>query len=885
MTDNLRDRLQAALGASVTVDRELGGGGMSRVFVATESRLGRSIVVKVLPSETGSSVSVERFKREIQVAARLQHPHIVPLLTAGESDGLPFYTMPFVKGDSLRARIAKGGELPVNEAMHVLRDIASALAYAHKEGIVHRDIKPENVIVSGGVAVVTDFGVAKALDSALTDGGSVTGGLTSLGVALGTPAYMAPEQATADPRVDHRADIYSFGCVAYELLTGSSPFAGRPSQQMLAAHVTEKPESLIMRRATVPPLLATMVMKCLEKHAGDRPQTADDLISALDSIATPSAGSAPTSARVAAVASSGSRNKLIAGAVAMVVIAVAGFTFWKIRSVPELHAGTSTMVVATNDVERNPAISPDGKFIAYSAPTPNGMKIYVRQVSGGRATLLSAEVPGDHVVATWSPDGSQIAFSHQVVEARIIETSVFVVPVLGGVPRRVVVSGKWPSWSPSGREIAYTNSDGGISIQPVAGGSPRTVVLGSSSPKHSISWSRDGKYLAFADGNRLTLNNLSTHVVKVVSVTGGDAVSISDSTHVNVSPIWTPDGRNILYISTRGGTRDVFQQGMRGGRAVGEPRRLTTGLNPYVISLSNDGTRMAHDVVRLTNNVWSAPWPVSGMLDLSAATQLTREHQRVEVVNLSRDGKWLAYDSDRSGNFDIWKIPSDGGEPIQLTTDPGNDYNASWAPDDMRLVFHSARTGVRRIYEVGADGNGDQLILSGPEQYYAPEWHPSADKVVFRSGNRNYVSERGAGGTWGAPVVLNDDTTTASSALRWSPDGNFVAYGTAKGLVIAPADGGPSHVLVEEEKLGGGVAGIAWTRNPSMIYVSAVQTQGSIRSTRIYATSLSGGDLRTVFIEDPNRPLGNPYFTTDGKRLYFTLTTREGDIGVLEIRR
>jgi Tol biopolymer transport system component len=888
VTDNLQDRIQSALGAAFTVDRELGGGGMSRVFVATESELGRSIVVKVISSETGSSVSVERFKREIQVAAKLQHPHIVPLLTAGESDGLPFYTMPFVRGDSLRARIAKSGELSVNEAMHILRDIASALAYAHREGIVHRDIKPENVIISGGVAVVTDFGVAKAVDSAISDGGSAQTGLTSFGVALGTPAYMAPEQATADPHVDHRADIYSFGCVAYELLAGSSPFAGRPPQQLLAAHVTETPESLVKRRPNVPPLLASLVMKCLEKRPGDRPQTADDLIAALDGIATPSGGSAPTSARIAAVPSA-NRTRLVVRSAGVIVTVAAGFMLWKGRAVPALEAGASTMVVATPDLEYTPAISPDGKFIAYTAETPQGHKVFVRQVSGGRATVLSAEVPGNHLGVSWSPDGSQIAFSvSDALRAAALrargDAPIFIVPVLGGVARRLVSEGSWPSWSPSGTEIAYTDAEGGISIQPSAGGSPRRIMSAGRDLLHSVSWSPDGKYIAFASGNRPTLQNISVNVVKVMSVGGGNAVSVSDSTHINVSPVWTPDGKSILYVSNRDGTRDVFQQGMNGGSPIGQPRRLTTGLNPYVISLSQDGTRLAHDVVRLSSNIWSTTFTANGTADLSAATQLTRENQRVEIVNVSSDGKWLAYDSDRAGNFDIWKIPAEGGEPIRLTTNAGNDFNPNWSPDDKQLVFHSTRTGVRHIYVTSSDGNGDELIASGPGQDYMPSWNPTGDKVVFRSSTDTashiYVTERGPTGAWSPPRAINGDNTDPIGP-RWSPDGNWIAYATEQGLVVAPASGGAGRVVAEKARLFGTIGGVAWP-SPTTIYVCAPLENGL---TRIYTVSPSGGALRTVFTEDPNRRLGRSDFATDGKRLYFTLGTRDADIGMLEIKR
>jgi serine/threonine-protein kinase len=216
--DALRQRLDAALTGAYEIERELGGGGMSRVFLATERALGRQVVVKVLPPEMAEGVSADRFTREVRLAARLQHPHIVPLLSAGDADGLPWFTMPFVEGESLRARLARAGELPVAEALRTMREVASALAYAHGRGIVHRDIKPENVLLSEGAAMVSDFGVAKALADAGESGGAT---LTSLGVALGTPAYMAPEQGMADPRTDHRADIYAFGVLAYELLAAA----------------------------------------------------------------------------------------------------------------------------------------------------------------------------------------------------------------------------------------------------------------------------------------------------------------------------------------------------------------------------------------------------------------------------------------------------------------------------------------------------------------------------------------------------------------------------------------------------------------------------------------------------------------------------------------
>ena len=285
MTD-LRSQLQSTFGEAYTIERELGGGGMSRVFVATERSLGRPVVVKVLPSETAGAVSVERFRREIRLAASLQQANIVPVLSAGDAGGVAYYTMPFVRGESLRAHLAATGALPIAECLTILRDVARALAFAHAEGVVHRDIKPENILLSGGTAVVTDFGIAKAVAASSTQPGAVT--LTQMGLALGTPAYMAPEQALGE-QVDHRADIYALGVVAYEMLTGTTPFAGRSGQAMLAAHLTESPPLLTEKRPAAPAGLVSLVARCLAKEQSDRPESATALLAALDTITTPEA--------------------------------------------------------------------------------------------------------------------------------------------------------------------------------------------------------------------------------------------------------------------------------------------------------------------------------------------------------------------------------------------------------------------------------------------------------------------------------------------------------------------------------------------------------------------------------------------------------------------
>ena len=382
----LRDQLQTTLSTAYAIERELAGGGMSRVFVATETALGRTVVIKVLPADMAGQVSIDRFKREITLAARLQHAHIVPLLSAGDSDGLPYFTMPFINGESLRVRIARRGELPLNDAVRMLREVASALAYAHEHGIVHRDIKPDNVLLSGGAAMVTDFGIAKALSASSTAG---NGMVTSLGVALGTPAYMAPEQATADPTIDHRADIYAFGALAYEVLTGQPPFVGRSPQGLLAAQITEVPESIGKRRPNIPPALAALVMRCLEKRAADRPQAAAEIVHTLDGLTTPSGGTAPLPPTPAVAAPAPTRRlpwKWIAGGIGIAAIALLAIVL-----LPRHGAAPTSMTVAVFPFENasgdtSMAYFADGMTDELSAALGDaGLKIV------GRASVLAVQ--------------------------------------------------------------------------------------------------------------------------------------------------------------------------------------------------------------------------------------------------------------------------------------------------------------------------------------------------------------------------------------------------------------------------------------------------------------------------------------------------------------
>lgn len=336
MTSPLQDRLQQALGGAYRIEREIGAGGMSTVFAALETSLGRRVAVKVLKPELVAELSIDRFAREVRLAASLQQANIVPLLSAGSADGFSYYTMPLIDGSSLRARMASGVPVPLSEATSILRDVARALAYAHGAGVVHRDIKPDNVLLSGGTAMVSDFGIAKAMDAARTGHAST---ITATGLSLGTPGYMAPEQILGGD-VDPRADIYAWGVVAWELLAARHPFASRTTpQSLLAAHLTESPPPLESQNGLVPERLAALVMSCLQKEPDRRPRSAAELLDVLDAVTTPADAVGARATR------SGRRLAFVAGGVVLAGVLI-GLSFLRSDAPSPMAATDGPLSVA-----------------------------------------------------------------------------------------------------------------------------------------------------------------------------------------------------------------------------------------------------------------------------------------------------------------------------------------------------------------------------------------------------------------------------------------------------------------------------------------------------------------------------------------------------------
>ncbi len=812
----------------------------------------------------------------------------MPVLSAGESGGIPFYTMPYVRGESLRARLTTNGELSVNETVHVLHDVASALAYAHAEGVVHRDIKPENVILSGGVAVVTDFGIAKAMDMSVAPREHAAENLTSLGMAIGTPAYMAPEQAAADPHVDHRADIYSFGCIAYEMLAGSSPFGGRSPQQQLAAHVTETPVALSHRRPNAPAALTSLITQCLEKQPSDRPQTAQALIDALDVIGTP--GRREPLGEGANRPLGGRRYWPIGAAVA--ALAIVGAAVALSRRSPAftaLQVGPTTQIAVTPDLEGEPAMSPDGKLVAYTVVTGAGAHIIVRQVDGGRPNRVTGDFEASQSNPRWSPDGSRISF--------VASGSIYVVPALGGTPRRLIDRASTHAWAPDGRQIAFERTDG-LWVRGADGGKERRVVA--SSYLHSPSWSPDGRRIAYVEGLRASMGNISANSVWTVRADGSTPTQASDSARMSISPVFAPDGRSLLFVSSEGGIRDVYQQPIDGkGRPLGARQRLTTGLSPFAISLSADGSRLAYDVVHNFANVWALTIGPSRTSRLADATQITRENQNIEAMDVSRDGKWLAYDSDRSGNFDIYKMRLDGGDPIQLTAAPSNEFRPVWSSDDRELSFHAQRSGIRHIYVMNADGSGETQVTTGATQDFNRQWSHDGRHLSFCSladtGDRFFRPEfitRQPDGSWsGRTAITPVGDSAGAGASTWSPDGARIAYAYHGNVLVMSAGGGARTTLVTSAALGGPAVSIDWT-DASTIIASVgphdfipLGAGAQYRAVKIVAVSVPNGRVRLLVAADATHHFGREDFAFRSNRLFFTLAAWESDVGMMELTK
>ncbi|MES1259226.1 MAG: serine/threonine-protein kinase, partial [Gemmatimonadota bacterium] len=417
MPDKLVDDLKRALGDAYTIERELTGGGMSRVFVAKEHALGREVVIKVLPPDLAAGVNRERFRREVQLAARLSHPYIVPLLHAGEHDELLWFTMPYIAGESLRSRLLRDGALKLPEVLKLLHDVVEALAYAHSRGVIHRDIKPGNILSDGRHALVTDFGVAKALNAALPMGGP---GHTTSGMATGTSAYMAPEQLAADPEADHRVDIYAVGLLAYELLSGVSPFAAPSPTATMTAQLTRLPEPLHELHQEIPTAFSNLVQHCLAKSPEDRPPDAQAVLHELDNIS----GAMAADQHRSISGENGSRKRasslpLVVATFGVLALVAGGFLWSQRGAVKQPARADSSTVRVGGDTDLAAPIQPKPLTHQDSLRIAKALQSELAQLDAGK-TKASAKPAGPPPIDT-AALARQLAAFDSVIKSRYAE--------------------------------------------------------------------------------------------------------------------------------------------------------------------------------------------------------------------------------------------------------------------------------------------------------------------------------------------------------------------------------------------------------------------------------------------------------------------------------
>jgi Tol biopolymer transport system component/tRNA A-37 threonylcarbamoyl transferase component Bud32 len=881
----------AALADRYRIERELGQGGMATVYLAEDLRHRRKVAVKVLRPELAATLGSERFFREIEVAARLQHPHILPLHDSGEAGGFLYYVMPYVEGESLRERLLRQRELPVHDAVKILIEIVDALAYAHSRGVVHRDIKPDNVLLSGRHALVTDFGVAKAVSEA-------TGRqqLTTAGVALGTPAYMAPEQAAADPHIDHRVDIYAVGVVGYELLTGRPPFTGISAQEVLAAHVTRAPEPVTAHRASVPQPLGTVIMKCLEKRPADRWQTADELLGQLEPLATPSSGLTPAQTQPFPAASAPAGLRRLMPVALLAAVAGLAALLWPRGKAPDIEIGRRTQITQDPGLEYDPVLSPDGRFVAYTVAYQGGNRIMVQQVDGGTPVMIARDAPSLQAFPAWSPDSRRLLF--------LSERGVEVIPALGGNAKVAVPAPSVPQfffpgcWSPDGTEVSYVFRDT-VLARRVETRTTRAIAVAKEA--HSLAWSADGRWLAFVVGNsqaRLpgsVYGNIAPSQIMVVPAKGGIPAEVTDRASANISPQWVPGSRTLLFISNRDGGNDIYEVPLGSdGRPRNMPRRITTGLGANTISLAADGRTVGFAPFSERSNIWSLPVPKGGPVSVSDARPLTAGNQVIESFAISPDGRTMVFDAERGGRVDLYRMHLPDGQPESFVTGEEPEFFPTFSPDGREIAYHALKNGRRQIFLVSAEGGQPTQITDGPDDQRAAVWMPDGRGLLLTTNltDSGYTSlmERNDQGAWSRPRPFNQAFVVQRG--QWSPDGRYLAGSDRRfDLVLLPRGSDSLRQLVPAPAGEQVLPYVAWSDDASRALYLLATARGEVlpnatgEATGIWAMPLAGGRPQLlVRFDDPDRPWHRFGFRAHGGRLYFTLGERESDVWIAELK-
>jgi serine/threonine-protein kinase len=831
-------RLQAALAGRYRLERELGAGGMATVYLAHDLKHDRKVAIKVLHPELSAVIGGERFLAEIKVTANLQHPHILPLFDSGAADGLLFYVMPLVEGESLRARMTREKQLGVDEAVRLTTQVASALDYAHRHGVVHRDIKPENVLLHDGVALVADFGIALAASHA---GASR---MTATGMSLGTPAYMSPEQAMGDREVDARSDVYSLATMLYEMLVGDPPYLGSTAQAIVAKVLTEKPVPVTVHRDTVPGNVASAIQKAIAKLPADRFATAADFAKALatpgwtsgDMLATrPMAAASPV-----AVAGGGTRwrNVAVAACAATAVAAAVAAWGW-LRPTPPRPVVRYSMGLPPAQAMRqgvlgiNIDISPDGKRIVYVGPGDGGDQLWLRERDRLDATPLSGTYGASSPF--FSPDGERIAFSSTLnVELKVVQTA-------GGPPVRLaspgVGAGGGGAWGVDG--FIYFDNIPGISRIPADGGTPEVVIpLDTAHGELGQAWPSalpNGKGLLFRSRTNLNLADfelvafdLATrerHVLTkgligryvepgyLVFLTAegavlaapfdqeamkltGPAVPLFEgvmtkpfgSADLAISPAGT-----LAYVpglvSTAGGIAELVTVSREGAITPLDPQLTYNPSSSSAVSLSPDGTRVAVDVIGGSSaDIWIKQLP-SG--PFSRLTFSARGAQRPRWTGDGRHVVFLA--ATDSGPLGVWRQKADGSAPAEaIWSVAGRGIPEAFLSHDGEWLVYKVAIGDNRdvfAVRLGRDSVATPL-LTGPFNEGGTALSPDGRWLAHTS------NESGRDEVYVRPFPNTADgrwqvSTSGGAAARWAHSGRELFYEAPSGdMMVVPVTPG-----------------------------------------------------------------------------------------------
>ena len=796
------DRLNAALDGRYRILRHLGEGGMATVYLCDDLKHDRKVALKLLKPELAAVLGAERFVQEIKTTAALQHPHILPLFDSGAADGFLFYVMPFIDGETLRAKLDRETQLGVDDAVRIAREVLDALHYAHERGIVHRDVKPENILLHGGHAMVADFGIALAVSAA------AGGRMTETGLSLGTPHYMSPEQATAEKEITARSDVYSLGSVLYEMLTGNPPYTGANAQQIIMKIITEPAEAVTKYRKSVPPNVAAAVAKSLEKLPADRFESAKAFAEALGNASYTNV--AHTSGAPSGASARASRSALISGG----VLAIIGITLaawaWTARG------GAHGMVSDESPVLRvtltkpadldfadgvtgtNVAISPRGDRIAFVATKRGGLgnSLWIRASDH----FELKELVGTNGIRTpaFSPDGKWIAFVEGVTVKKVsadggpVTTLATLTSSLLGL-----------SWGVTGALFVGVASNG-LFIIPANGGEPRGMLKTADPQDRWPLALPDGKTVVFAKdvGGVRTL--------ALASIAEGTSTSLGI---LGNSPLALLNGQ-LVYVTATGSLMAIGFD----GKQVSTDAPTTLATDVFLDALGGAKAAVATMAGTL---LYRSGKSESEMVTVGkSGGVLGLEKQNFVTPRFSPDGKSIAY----GVAPDIWVYDRVRGTKTRITTDGTND-RPEWSPDGKRLLFTSTRGDKHGYWLQPTDGSGPAELLYSPEQGDPFEAVMSKDGkwLVYRTGPaastpRSIFAVPLTGAKKVIPMVLGNTAGTFIQMPRLSPDDHWLAYQSNESgrfeVYVRPFPDAGGRVTISA---GGGTEPL-WSRDGHTLY-------------------------------------------------------------------